>query len=65
MYPARLAGFEVVYKRNGTSYRITVENPRGAGRGVTQLEVDGADRTGQDIAILDDGQEHVVKVVLG
>jgi cyclic beta-1,2-glucan synthetase len=57
--------YDVTFKPSRTPYHIVVENPDGVNRGVKRLEVDGADRTGQDIPILDDGAEHHVLVVLG
>jgi cyclic beta-1,2-glucan synthetase len=57
--------YEVTFKPSRTPYHIVVENPDGVSRGVTRVEVDGVDRTGQDIPILDDGAEHHVRVVLG
>jgi cyclic beta-1,2-glucan synthetase len=63
--PREWPGFEAVFRRNTTSYRIVVENPNGVNSGVERLELDGADQTGRDVALLDDGATHVVKVVLG
>ncbi|CAN5718202.1 glucoamylase family protein [soil metagenome] len=63
--PQTWDGFEAVYKRGSTQYRIVVTNPRRVNRGVTRLTVDGNDITGRDIAIIDDGAAHAVAVVLG
>ena len=57
--------YEVTFKPSGTPYRIVVENPDGVCRGVRRIEVDGVDHTGQDIALVDDGVEHRVRVILG
>jgi cellobiose phosphorylase len=57
--------FEMVFKSGRAEYRFTVENPQGVNRGVRKLEVDGVDRTGQDIPIVEDGVVHQVRVVLG
>jgi cyclic beta-1,2-glucan synthetase len=57
--------YEVTFKPAKTTYQIVVENPDGVNRGVKRLEVDGVDRTGQDVPVLDDGAEHSVRVVLG
>lgn len=63
--PRDWPGFEAVFKPAGTAYRISVENPSGVSRGVALLEVDGVDRTGHDVELLDDGRDHAVRVVLG
>jgi len=57
--------YEMTFKSGRSEYRITVENPNGVSRGVARLEVDGADHTGRDIEIRDDGAVHQVRVVLG
>ena len=63
--PKRWPGYEVLFRRGGTSYRIIVENPDGVCRGVRRVEVDGVDRGLGDIPVVDDGVEHSVRVVLG
>ena len=63
--PKAWPGFEVQYAAAGARYGVIVENPRGVSRGVTRIELDGADNTGRDIPILHDGVEHTVRVVLG
>ena len=57
--------YELTYKAGRSEYRITVENPNGVNRGVTRIELDGVDHTGRDIAVVDDGAVHQVRVVLG
>jgi cyclic beta-1,2-glucan synthetase len=56
--------FEITYRRGKTTYRIKVENPLGVSRGVVTLELDGKD-SGEEVQLVDDGQTHDVKVVLG
>jgi cyclic beta-1,2-glucan synthetase len=64
--PAGWPRYEVTYRPSRrTAYTIVVENPDGVSRGVKRIEVDGVDRTGDDIAIVDDGTAHSVRVVLG
>ena len=63
--PRGWPGFEAVFRRSATSYRIVVENPDQVNAGVARLEVDGTDRTGHDVPLLDDGATHLVRVVLG
>ncbi len=57
--------FEITYRRNGTTYRIKVENPLAISRGVATIELDGALQSGDDVPLVQDGQTHVVRVVLG
>ena len=63
--PKAWAGYEMVVRPGRSEYRIVVENPNGVNRGVTRLEVDGVDQTGRDVAVVDDGAVHRVRVVLG
>jgi cyclic beta-1,2-glucan synthetase len=63
--PRGWKGFEVTFKPSRTPYHIVVENPAGVCRGVTRLEVDGVDHTGEDVPLADDGREHTVRVVMG
>jgi cyclic beta-1,2-glucan synthetase len=63
--PRAWPGYEATVAASGATYRITVENPDGVNRGVRRVELDGADVTGTDIPILNDGREHTVRVILG
>ncbi|CAN5514526.1 glucoamylase family protein [soil metagenome] len=63
--PRSWPGYEVIFKPSDTPYRIVVENPSGVSRGVTRLELDGVDITGQDVPLVDDGAAHKIRVVLG
>jgi cyclic beta-1,2-glucan synthetase len=57
--------FEITYRRGGATYRIKVENPLAVSRGVATVELDGALQTDDNVPLTDDGQTHVVRVVLG
>ncbi len=64
--PKAWKGFEIVYRHVDTAYRITVENPRGVCRGVSQVSLDGTILGGEALVpLVDDGGEHQVRVVLG
>jgi cyclic beta-1,2-glucan synthetase len=63
--PKGWSRYEVTFKPSRTPYHILIENPDGVCRGVKRIEVDGADHSGEDIRIADDGVEHFVHVVLG
>jgi cyclic beta-1,2-glucan synthetase len=64
--PRAWKGFAVTYRRGGTSWRIEVENPHRACRGVAAIEVDGVTLhdSGAGIALVDDGAAHRVRVTL-
>jgi cyclic beta-1,2-glucan synthetase len=58
--------YGLAYRHGTTRYEIVVENPRGAGRGVTTLELDGGALDVQaGVPLADDQQPHRVRVVLG
>jgi len=57
--------FEITYRRGRTTYRIKVENPLAVSRGVATVELDAARQPGDEFPLSDDGQTHIVRVVLG
>jgi cyclic beta-1,2-glucan synthetase len=57
--------YEISFRTGSTLYRIRVENPNGVCRGIASLEVDGIAQSASAINIVDDGQSHLVRVVLG
>ena len=64
--PRRWPRFEIQLRdRNETLYAITVENPRGACRGVREVVVDGELSADRSIPRHGDGKRHDVRVVLG
>ena len=64
--PSEWKGFEITYRYGDSVYRIHVDNPRGASRGVTHISLDGLVLSGDgQVPLRDDGLEHEVKVVLG
>ena len=63
--PTGWAGYEVTYRFGSASYRIRVENPPGAGRGVRSVLMDGQPVPGGVVSLRDDGREHDVRVSLG
>lgn len=63
--PSEWPGYTMVYTRGNSRYRISVENPEKAGRGVAWVELDGTRLPGASIELTDDGKEHRVQVRLG
>jgi cyclic beta-1,2-glucan synthetase len=64
--PRAWKGFALTYRRGDASWRIEVENPHRACRGVAAIEVDGVtlQDSGAGIALVDDGASHRVRVIL-
>ena len=57
--------FEITYRRGATTYRIKVENPLAVSRGVAAVELDDVKQAHDHITLTDDGQTHLIRVVLG
>jgi cyclic beta-1,2-glucan synthetase len=57
--------FEITYRRERTTYRIKVENPLAVSRGIMSVELDGKLQSDDVIPLVDDGQTHSVRIVLG
>ena len=57
--------YEIDFRYHSARYRLSVENPRGAMRGVSRISLDGGPVTGREIPLADDGREHRIEVVLG
>jgi cyclic beta-1,2-glucan synthetase len=64
--PKAWRSYSMSYRHRNTRYEITVENPDGVSRGLCRLELDGECQPNDSgIALVDDGQQHSVRVVLG
>jgi cyclic beta-1,2-glucan synthetase len=64
--PREWRSFDLTYRHGDTVYRITVKNPKGVCRGVSQVSLDGARLPEEALVPLsDDGLAHRVEVVLG
>jgi cyclic beta-1,2-glucan synthetase len=57
--------FKVDYHFGAARYKISVENPQKVNRGVRQVFLDGSLQPGNAIRLVDDGQIHEVRVVMG
>ena len=67
--PRAWPSYEITLRHRAAQYTITVENPRGATRGVTQAELDGVPvpvsaSGAAEFALAEDG-EHRIRVILG
>ena len=65
--PKEWPRFEIVFKYHSARYEIAVENPHGVNRGIAVAELDGkALPAGPTrVPLVDDGQAHQVRVILG
>lgn len=63
--PRGWPGFEINYRYGKSQYHIQIENPYGMSRGVAEIEVDGKQQTSIEIALVDDGEQHHVRIRLG
>ena len=62
--PPEWKGFEITYQYRSARYLITVENPHGQERGVDSICVDGQPSEDGTVALVDDGQNHDVRVFM-
>jgi cyclic beta-1,2-glucan synthetase len=63
--PAAWPGFEATIRKGRATYLIVVENPDGVNAGVVRVELDGVVLQNGLIPLVDDGNPHAVRVVLG
>jgi cyclic beta-1,2-glucan synthetase len=65
--PKAWPGFDIVYRHGSATYRIRVDNPHGATRGIASANLDGAHLHGTParFKLEDDGKTHAVTIVLG
>jgi len=63
--PSRWPGYSMVYRRGDTSYRIIVENSAGASSQIRAVELDGALLPDFKVSLVDDRQQHEVRVQMG
>jgi cyclic beta-1,2-glucan synthetase len=57
--------FKVEYRFGSSLFVISVENPRNVNRGVTQIKVDGRTLPDYLIPLVEDGESHIVSVIMG
>jgi cyclic beta-1,2-glucan synthetase len=63
--PSHWPSYSMIYRRGETSYRIRVENGAGATCQVQGIELDGSPLGDCKVPIVEDGQSHEVRVVMG
>lgn len=62
--PADWDQYSITYRYEETPYQITVHNPEGKNTGVTKVTMDGKMINDGSITLINDGQEHVIDVVM-
>jgi cyclic beta-1,2-glucan synthetase len=62
--PKHWQGYEMTYRYGGTVYRIKVESPDEVNRGVKMVVLDGEILPGEEVPLVDDGQQHEVRVLM-
>jgi cellobiose phosphorylase len=63
--PASWPEYRVLWRFGRTRYEIVVENPERCSRGAVRAELDGRRADASAIPLVDDGQVHQVRVLLG
>ncbi len=63
--PPDWKGFEMTYAYRSATYHIVVENPQGREHGVASVSVDGRPCEYGSVTLVDDGQNHNVRVFMG
>ena len=57
--------FEITYRRDRAVYQIKVENPFGLNRGISSVEVDGVEVSGNEIVLSNEARHYNVRIVMG
>jgi cellobiose phosphorylase len=63
--PSHWQGYKVTRKFRNALYKINVKNPEKVNKGVKSLTVDGKTIEGKLIPAFNDGQEHIVEIIMG
>jgi cellobiose phosphorylase len=63
--PSNWPGFKVKRKFRNAMYEINVRNPDSVSKGVKSMTIDGIAAEGHLIPVFNDGQVHVVEIVMG
>lgn len=56
--------YSLNYKYKNTVYNININNPHGVNKGVEKISVDGQFSAGNQFDLVDDGQVHLVEVIM-
>ena len=63
--PSSWPGYSIAWRFGNSGYAISVENPEPLCSGIALAELDGAAVDPEAVALVDDGAEHELRIVLG
>ncbi len=63
--PSEWAGYQMVFRKDGSTYHIKVKNPEGVEHGVKQIYLDGEELQENRIPLNNNPSEHEIVVVMG
>ncbi|MBI3242540.1 MAG: glycosyl transferase family 36 [Chloroflexi bacterium] len=63
--PSNWPGYKVTRKFRNALYKIDVKNPENVSKGVKSVAVDGRILDGKLIPVFNDGQTHIVEIIMG
>jgi cellobiose phosphorylase len=63
--PAAWTRFDITYRWGKSVFQIHVENDNGVNQGVQEVYIDGQISPDDRIPLVDDGEEHEVRIVMG
>ena len=63
--PAEWFGYEIEYRFGSSCYRCQIENGQPSGLEVQSIWCDGQKLPENSVPLRDDGQEHIIKIILG
>jgi cellobiose phosphorylase len=63
--PQQWTGFKVQYRFGKSLYKIEVENTGAANRGIREISLDGNTLSESMVPLINDGQTHEVRILLG
>jgi cyclic beta-1,2-glucan synthetase len=63
--PSQWPEYSITWRFGGSRYEIQVSNPGHSCRGVVSAELDGRQVDAAAIPLMDDGETHQVRIVLG
>ncbi|HEV8117354.1 MAG TPA: glycosyl hydrolase family 65 protein, partial [Thermoanaerobaculia bacterium] len=63
--PRAWRNYRITFRYHSSQYILTVHNPRGVTRGVSEVVLDGAPAPAASIPLVSDSQTHTIEVTLG
>jgi cyclic beta-1,2-glucan synthetase len=63
--PRAWRNYRITFRYHSSQYILTVHNPRGVTRGVSEVVLDGAPAPAASIPLISDSQTHTIEVTLG